>query len=370
MSIDNTDSTATVESNTSTASEAVQTAPAQADAQPADTSTAVSEDQSSDPGHISGIPDNGSDASLTPPDTVVPQSTPQPPTADEVAKYKAEIDTYKRRLAGQSRTINEHGEKLKRYDGIDPNEIRQFREQQEVKKREALHKWNANHPAHSQFQESRRRVQDYRQALAKAETPEAREVVKNTMGSLLNEQEVNDVISWETHQRGVQEQFSADPEGFIQQRVQDQIAKAMEQKFQEVQQKAAAEANVGKWFEDPANKPIVEKLRAPMAEMLERLGGTDDAWAFTQAMAQREFENQQLKAQLDALRNHDKEADRHVASADERTRLLQNRAAITRDSTVKRSTDPMKLAKDRGIRPGTPAYLDLLRELSSQGNLQ
>lgn len=283
-------------------------------------------------------------------------TSPKSDTTSQAAQAQPQIP-WEKRYSDLRREEQRLRQQLKQfqqtYQGVDPNTVRTFQEREALAQREKLQPWNKQSPKHATFLKTLDKVQLYQAALNKA-APEKRQDVADQWAGLISEQEFNDVRAWQEHQRQEQLAMMADPRAYYAQQVRDIIREEMQQH----QTASKAEQEVGGWFNDPANQPIVQQYGPQMQEMLE----SGAPWKFVQ-------QHIALLAQMDGMQGRVGEAEKVKTAAEERNRLLKSQASVSRDPNTARKIDPMQVAKERGIQPGSPDYWDLLTELKSEGML-
>jgi hypothetical protein len=155
------------------------------------------------------------------------------------------------------------------------------------------------------------------------------------------------------HRQRFTERLAEDPEGTLAEMVESRVQNMLQQRDQRAQQQHSAEQNVGTWFQDQANSPVVETQREFMVQSLES-GGSHGR------IVRLEAENRHLRAQVGT-------STARVLSAEERSRLAKGNAAITRDPVTAPISDPfelaMRMAKEKGIPVGGNGWNDLVHSL-------
>jgi hypothetical protein len=297
------------------------------------------------------IADNGS---LTPPDTTLQAANQAAAPAQPAVDYEKRYADLRREQAKWQQERQQYQQQVQRYQGVDPNAVRQWQQAQQRAQQEQLPPWNRNHPANARFNEAKVKWTQFRQAIQRADTPEAKQWVQQTLGSQFQDDDLRAIQAWEQHQRSFQEGFASDPEGSIA----DIVDRRVQQALETHQKRSQAEQTVGQWFDDAQNKPLIERYRSELIQ----LGQSGATFPLMKEWLQ-------MKAKLDGLQSRVGEADKAKTAADEQSRLLKGNAAVTRDPKTKSVVDPMVVAKERNIQPGTPDYWDLLTELHSQGLL-
>lgn len=347
MSIDNTESVDNITTD-STGATATSETPSPAPAATSETAAPapVEAADSSGPATPAATQATADVGSLTPANTTLQAAKTQP-----AVNWEQRYGELRKREAELTRQNQQFQQQFQQYQGIDPNAVRAWQQAQQRAQQEQLPVWNRNNPNNGRFQQTQAKWAAYKDAINRAQTPEQKEAVRATLGASFAPDEVQVIQQWENHQREFQANFAADPAGTIASVVEQHVQRAIYQS----QQRAQAEQSVGQWFEDPANKQIVERYGRQMMDALR-----SNSWDLVKS----HFTNQ---AKLDGLQSRVGEADKAVTAAKEKERLLQGAAAVTRDPKSQATVDPMVVAKKRGIQPGTDEYWDLLRELNESG---
>jgi hypothetical protein len=240
------------------------------------------------------------------------------------------------------------------YKGVDPSVVRSFQEREATAQKEHLPPWHRQSPRNPAFIKALDKIQIYQTQLQKAQSPEQRQAVAQQWEGILTDAELKDYEQWHEHQRQDRLAMSADPASYFEER----IAQIIDKRLQQQTTYSRAEQEVGGWFQEPANQPIIDRFGAQMQEMLQ--GGVP--WQFVQ-------QHVALMAKLDGVQGRVGEAEKAKTSADERIRLIKSQASVSREPNTTRKVDPLVVAKERGIQPGTDAYWDLLTDLKSEGTL-
>lgn len=339
--------TADQASDAAKADSAVSTADAsQRDSQPAVTSPAT--DSPAKPGDAP----NGTDPSLTAntdtqSNSAKPQTVPQPTQRD--------VDNLKRTLA-QRQTENQRLQRqLEPYREFDPQTLAAFRKQQSEAQASKLPMWSAKHPENSKFSELKIRWQHAQGIAAKlmqGKTVEEQEGIRANLLQDFSPQDQQVMREHAQHRQRFTERLAEDPEGTLAEMMQSQVQSMLQQRDQRAQQQHSAEQNVGTWFQDQANSPVVDTQREWMVQSLEQ----GVPWTIVRL----EAENRHLRAQVGT-------STARVLSAEERSRLAKGNAAITRDPVTAPISDPfelaMKMAKEKGIAVGGNGWNDLVHSL-------
>lgn len=348
MTVDNTDSGATI------ATESTETTATSDSSSPAST-TATSTDAAP---VSAGTTDGAGPASAATQTEVVgkdPSTTPD--TTLQNAKQAApnweqRYGDLRKREAELTRQLQQREAQMQQFRGVDPNAVRAWQMAQRRAQQENLPVWNPQNPNNARFQQTQAKWQAYKAAMGRAQTPEQREVIKSTLGAEFAPEEVRAVQEWENHQRQFQERMAADPYGAIATVFDQRIQQAIQSHIQRQQ----AEQTVGQWFQDKANADVIQRYGQQMMAALQQ----GNSWNMV-----RDYYANQVK--LDSVQSRVGDASKAETAAKEKERLLQGQAAVTRDPKVDKRVDPMKVAKQRNIQPGTDEYWDLLHELKESG---
>ena len=305
------------------------------DSQTTDTQTTDGDTATSEPDTSASSDD--SDGSLTTVDTTL-QTTSQ-----EEKDYKAEYEKAMARIndlrSGYTRKASEFDTFRKQYDGVDAAAVRKFREEQERATQANLPVFNAKHPEHAAFKDTLIRFRQYEKAIGRAETPEAKQVVQQTLGADFTEKEGEQIRAWKLHQQRESEAAAMDPEGYRREQYRKE-ALAVYQEQQEIQQAQMEEQrvthDVHSWMEDPKNKPLVEKYRERMIDCLSKGYG----WAAVKELIP-------LWEQQGGLQSRVSDAEKQSAIARAQQSALRTKATTTRDPATNK-VDPQQAYK-KGI---------------------
>jgi len=281
-------------------------------------------------------------------------------------KTQAQIDWEKKyhesqkgvgKLTSELGSLRRYREETQRqYEGIDPNAVKAWKQQQEAAKMAALPKWHVKNPERAQFQQH---LGEYRRLAGlyqRAQTPEAKAEIAAEMEQFPADtrQAFQD---YSKHRAGVHDRLAEELTGYNS--IEEMFEAKFQEKFAEVQAKQQAETQVNQWFDAAEHQPIVEYTRDAMAEALR----DGVPLAYVQRMAHMQYE-------LDVSRSRLTGTDQVAAAAQARTQAAKANAAITRDTAVgARKADPVAIAKERGIDLASTAYANLLSELNKQNLL-
>lgn len=292
----------------------------------------------------------------TPQNTQKPAAPPAAaqPDTDWKNRY-GELRSYQTKQAEELKRLKEQ---YKQFDGVDPQVVQSFRQQQEQAKQQQLPVWNPKHPQKPHWDRTWTKYQTFQQQLANAPDHATKELIAKNWQGQFQPFETDLIRAKEQEDAAFNERFHADPKASIMEMIGDEVEKRVQDTLQRRQLETQADQDVGSWFNDPKNAAIVQTQGSDMYARLQK--GQD--WETVREMAQ-------MRAQLSALQGRVGEAETAKTTADERDRLVKSRASVNRDPGGSKQVDPMLVAKERGVKPGTPAYLDILLQLKSEGSI-
>lgn len=256
-----------------------------------------------------------------------------PPAREQWEATQREFEQYKARLAETQRAFHERSQLLKQYEGIDPNVVNAWREQQQMAQQRSLPLWSPQHPEHAKFQEARQRYTLVQKQL-KALPPDVDPAIKQQIvQATLSEQDIKVIEDFRSHQEELQHRLATDPMGAIE----EHVNRLLEQRLAEREQKFAA-------------KNTVDNIFSQHGETLER--HREDVVRFLTAQGQDRVmmatEYVQMKEQLAKLQQQLQPAQAQAVQAKEQQRLLQQSA--THQTSVSKGVKPSweDFLKDRG----------------------
>lgn len=307
-------------------------------------------------------PDSGAET-LTTADTTTQMAQPN---AAAARNWEKEYQAIEKRHKDATRWGNENNQKrlqlekqLEAYKDIKPDEISLWKRQQAEAQAKDLPKWDRKNPANARFSNTLTKWDSYRRAVQMAKTPEQRQALDETLGRQFNEDDFKDIESWEAHQREFSASMAADPAGTIDERARAVAREEFQTLISQFQQHNSANSTIEQDF-NGALKPILENPE--YAKQFEQTLRSGVPYDVAKQMVMQAHE-------LDSLRSRVRGADKATASVTEQQRLLKGNASVTRDPKTSTSIDPIAVAKERGVKPGTPAYTELLMELSESNLL-
>lgn len=274
-----------------------------------------------------------------------PQRQQIPDPSNWESRYKALQGEFTRRNQVQARQAQE-------FNGINPADVRAFREQQAKAHQQQLPMWNREHPQNGQFGALKARwtqtQNNYREAMAVTPVEQQEALRQKFLGSF-SDQERATLAAHAQHKEAFGERFAEDPEGAIGSIIEQRVAAIIEQREQQTQLKGRAETSVGQWFKE--NPEMVNSQGQFMQQ------------ALTQGIP---WQTVRLQAEVNFLKSKLSRSHLHVQSADERTRLARSRASITRDPNVVQHglTYEQIAAKAKldGVEEGGPGWMEYVAQ--------
>lgn len=345
----------TVDNNdTSSAATAVSETPAQeASASPAQESQTSESTDATSTGEAGNDapPDAGADGSN-------PSLTPPTPSKSPVHDWQKRHKDLEREFQRRTQQLKQYQNQLRQYEGIDPGAIRQWQEQQAHAQRASLPQWDPSHPENSKFTALQERWSFGNKFLTAHQQHPAFEDMRNNMLAQFSPQERQQMQSWSQHQQAEIARFASNPAAH-QEMIRKEAAQVFQGEFQRLQQesqeRAQAESHVDGWFKNPANKAVIANYGQAMFQALQQ----GQPWH----IVQRDAEIAHYRAQLG-------KGNQTVAAAEEQRRLAKGNATITRDPATSPKADlyqeAVKLAKERGIQPGTPSFMPIIHEVETR----
>lgn len=310
-----------------------------------DTGTGSQEAQTDEPG------------SSTNPDTT--SQTPKPDAAAAPQRdWQAELAKAEKQAADWRAKHNQSSNQLHdyrtKYEGVDPQAVRQWKEQQAKAERENLPVWNRQHPNNQGFQQVRSKFALYQSAMQKAETPEERAVLQKTLGAQFTQQDAEQIKAFDEHRAKMLDSFATDPEGTIE----EIVDRRVQSRLKDEQMTMQATSEVEGWMTAPENKDIVTKYGPQMLDAL-RQGNN---WAFVRQMAID-------RAKLEGLQSRVGPADKAAAQARAQSDLAKRKATHSRDGAVKPQRDiaaeVRRVMKEKGWRHDHPGVIELIERLQA-----
>lgn len=234
-----------------------------------------------------------------PPASAKPQESPE----ERKARLEDQLAQRGRELAAMRSQTEQMNRQLK--------ELQEFREKQtKLAETQKLKRWDPRHPDSSKFADLRRRVQEARDEARQIRVPPApegfspeqaaawekqyRAGMSQHIASRFKPEEWDEFAAWEADQADFAARFHADPRGTLREDMRAVAQEVLQAERARFQSEQAVEQDMN----DPELGPILKEHQAEMAEVLERLGNTDEAYEVTRHMARLYAQNQALSKRL------------------------------------------------------------------------
>jgi len=266
----------------------------------------------------------------------------------QLRQYDEELHDIKSRYGRQRSEIGQLQEQLQSYGGVQPQQLEALvQAQQRQAELQRLKPWNQGHPEHGGFAKLLQKVHRDEQLMARA-TPETQEALQSTLQADYSAEERQLLQEYYQHRSDVQQEFAADPDGYIQSRVQAVVDQMVPQYFSQYENWNHAKAENHRFFNDPDNKPLIDKYQSDMVQVMESGGNHNLA-----------LEHARLKAEVDKLREQLGQSAEKVATADAQQQSLNKRSTVRRDSPVQATAeDPVEAGRKQGLKgPDLVRYL-------------
>ena len=305
----------------------------------------------------------------------VASTAPSQPEVIDPESYKRlrdEKSTWGRQTAEIRRQYEETRTQLAKLQQ-EREQSRQMAEQQKL----ALHDYR--HPDHAaKFQPILAKADIVRSQLAKVNSAQLppglapeheqawRESQKQAILSTLSDEEHNALEQFQNHNQNFQRKLALNPAQALTEFVQPML----EQFFQRKTMDQQAASEVDRDFADPELGPVLTEFKPQMAEMIQKLGGTDEAYDFAKHHALVYAQNQKLSQEIARLKQQNGEANIKVGAAATQQELAKGKASITRDVTPRQTRSAYDIASERakkqGIDRSSPPFFQLVREIEAE----
>ena len=193
-----------------------------------------------------------------------------------------------------------------------------------------------------------------------------RESQKQAILSTLSDEEHNALEQFQNHNQNFQRKLALNPAQALTEFVQPML----EQFFQRKTMDQQAASEVDRDFADPELGPVLTEFKPQMAEMIQKLGGTDEAYDFAKHHALVYAQNQKLSQEIARLKQQNGEANIKVGAAATQQELAKGKASITRDVTPRQTRSAYDIASERakkqGIDRSSPPFFQLVREIEAE----
>lgn len=329
--------------------------------------------QTEKPPHESAPADQAKQPTLTSARPVA--SNTQAPDVIDPASYKAlrdEKSTWGRQMAETRRQYEETRTQLARLQQ-EREQTKQLADHQKL----ALHDFR--HPEHqAKFQPILAKADMVRQQIARINsakipdgfTPEQGALWKQSQQDLamsaLSDDEQNALEQFQSHSQNFDRQWKLNPAKTLT----EHVIPMIRQEMQRAQMEMKASQEVDQDFSDPNLGPILKEFQPQMADMIQKLGGTDEAYDFAKHHAQVYAQNKALHEELARLKQQNGQAQVQVGVAATQQALAKGKASITRDVVPRHTQSPFevatKQAAKQGISTSSPAFFQLIREIEAE----
>lgn len=318
----------------------------------ADTSTATDSAQAD-----SQIAENAQTANAVGVETKSPDAQPE---ADSYkARWSETRKSFEKELAERQR-YQQQAEQFQRelqalkqqFQGIQPQEVEQYRKTQE------LPVWDERNPNHANFLELRRLYDHYEEDMRAAPDDATRQWLSQRMSQSIGPEGAKTLRSWRDYVRRQEWERQTDPANYYRKLIQKEAQPVIQQQLQNVSQTyqsvQSAQAEVQKWMAESKEVATPDNIKAV-------LGLMEKGMPFAQAAD---------RVERDHYRSKVSAAAQDKASAEERQRLLEGNAAgtIARNPQTAKKVDYKAVAKERGL-TSEADRIKLLFELDQQGLL-
>jgi len=265
-------------------------------------------------------------------DTIAEDLTAETPVVDWEKRYNDQ-QTY---LGQRASEIHSLQQQVSQYADLgDPQQaaqqLQQFREQSE---KSQLKAWNSRSPEYSNFQTVRARADALNQMVNSA-NPEDRDAILRTASGQFSADEQAMLGAYNDHNAHTQRQMAEDPEGFINNIIEDRI----QSRFQEYEQYKGQEATTNQYITQ--NSDLIDRNRE---DFMHIIGDQGDRSTLA-------LEYVQMKEELAQLRANVGQSLESQVQAEAQSTATKKSATVKRDLTTSvPKVDPLKLADEKGLK--------------------
>lgn len=313
------------------------------------------------------------------------QSLTTPKDVASTAQSQQEIDPEAfKRLRDEKSQWGRQMAELKRNNEAIRQQLAQYQQEhekaQQLAEKQKLKLYDYRHPEHAtKFQPILQKAELVRAQLQRLNatkppdglSPEQAEVwrdtQKNLIYSTLDESEQAALDEFAQHTQQFQRNFAINPGQAIGSYVEPMFEQFWERKMTEFR----ADQEVEKDLQDPVLGPIFKEFNEPMQEMIQKLGGTDEAYEMARHHARLFGQNRSLYDENARLKQQLTELGVKANAAEAQQQLAKGRASITKDAPARTVTDPFEQAKawakKNGVSTSDPAFFHKISELEHQG---
>jgi hypothetical protein len=131
-----------------------------------------------------------------------------------------------------------------------------------------------------------------------------------------------------------------------------------------------ASAAVDQDLNDPIVGPVLKEFQPQMMDVINKLGGTDEAYDFAKHHALVYAQNKAMQEQIASLKRQLGEAGVKAGAAATQQQLAKGKASITRDVVPRHTKSPYEIAaawaSKNGVEKGSPQFFQHLREIEAE----
>lgn len=290
--------------------------------------------------------------SSTPADKAPPQKGDDFVPASRYKELQAEFTRRTQAEKERARELEEIRSQLERFKGIDPEAVAAFQASK------AKPVWNPSSPEYTRFLAAQERLKVINSL--GVENEEKMRLARQH----LTEDELRWVSDWGAHQRELQQRMLEDPAGYVQSLVKEQLESTVQERLNGFAAQQQTYAAVEATFSSPEFRSLYltpdGRAKTEHGARLEQLMAAGVPYETADKVIRAEVKAAKLEAENAALR-------KQTATASERTRLLKDGATDVREVRVggDLNQEAHRIAKAKGIALGSPAFLDLLINLSN-----
>lgn len=270
------------------------------------------------------------------------------------------ISREKKELEGRLASFQSEMESLKKqYTGVNPQEVQQWRQQQEA---QSLPVWNPKHPEHQSFQSAHQKFQFFNDLVNAQSDPAVREAITKQFQASVSPQDRQRINMFIEHGERERVRMQMDPQGYIQSQVQSlverEISKFRDNTVQSYQESVNARTELAGLQQKYPELATAEHLTKIM-ELVQQ--GAPMSAAFHAVRA-------------DILEKRISGANVAKASAEEKERLLTQSASISRDPAISSKVDlwaeAEKIRKAKHIPSGDKRMMTIYDDLRRKHNIK
>jgi hypothetical protein len=261
-------------------------------------------------------------------------------------------------------------------------DLKKFKSEQ-IKKAEAakLRRWQAAHPEHEKFEDLKRRIAYAREQNQRIQIPPIPEGMDPQQGKLWQEayvqarkqelmgtatpEEWQEHNEWEQDQKQFQQKLYSDPAGTMREFMRDEIRQA----FQQERERFMGEQAVAQDLQDEFLGPAMKEHQAEFAEVVQKLGGTDEAYDTARHMLKLATANKRLVEELAELRQQQGSLEDKAKAAAAQQNLVKRKASVTADTKSGPGPSIFQQAKEwaekNGHSTASDAYMRKVSELTA-----